>query len=193
MILALDQFTQRIDALRTQLKEVGEGLHIDDMERELQELHEEMNADGFWDNLERSTHVNRRISSLEGKIKHYNSLVSGCDDVDTMMELAQEENDESMVEEISAELERLEKETEALALETLMRGPYDDNDAVLSLHAGAGGTEAQDWTSMLYRMRTTTTTPCCPSTPAQAAPRPRTGLRCYTVCIQGTVSAWALP
>ena len=154
MILALDQFTQRVDSLRAQLKEVGEGLHIEDMERELQELHEEMNADGFWDNLERSTHVNRRIASLEGKIKHYDSLVSGCDDVETMMELAQEENDESMVEEISAELERLEKETEALALETLMRGQYDDSDAVLSLHAGAGGTEAQDWTSMLYRMYT---------------------------------------
>ncbi|MBR0409135.1 MAG: peptide chain release factor 2 [Clostridia bacterium] len=154
MILELDQFIQRIDALRGQLKEVGEGLHIEDMERELQELHEEMNADGFWDNLERSTHVNRRIASLEGKIKHYNSLLSGCDDAETMIELANEENDESMVEEISAELERLEKETEALALETLMRGQYDDNDAVLSLHAGAGGTEAQDWTSMLYRMYT---------------------------------------
>ena len=165
MILAFDQFTQRVDSLRVQLKEVGEGLHIEDMERELQELHEEMNADGFWDNLERSTHVNRRIASLEGKIKHYDSLVSGCDDVDTMMELAQEENDESMVEEISAELERLEKETEALALETLMRGQYDDSDAVLSLHAGAGGTEAQDWT----------------------------GRRCCTACIPDTASAWALP
>ena len=154
MILELDQFTQRLDALRAQLKEVGDGLHMDDMDRELTELKEEMNADGFWDNLERSTHVNRRIANLEGKIKHYNSLVSGCDDVETMMELAQEENDAAMVEEAGAEIERLEKETEALALETLMRGRYDDNDAVLSLHAGAGGTEAQDWTSMLYRMYT---------------------------------------
>ncbi|MBR4360093.1 MAG: PCRF domain-containing protein, partial [Clostridia bacterium] len=154
MLLALDQFTPRLDSLRAQLKEIAGGLHLDDMERELQELHEEMNADGFWDNLERSTHVNRRISNLEGRIKHYHSLLSGCDDVETMIELANEENDESMVEEISAELERLEKETEALSLETLMRGKYDDRDAVLSLHAGAGGTEAQDWTSMLYRMYT---------------------------------------
>ena len=154
MILELEQFSQRLDSLRSTLKEVGEGLHIEDMERELQELHEEMNADGFWDNLERSTHVNRRIANLEGRIKHYDSLLSGCDDVETMMELAQEENDADMVAEAGAEIERLEKETEALALETLMRGHYDDNDAVLSLHAGAGGTEAQDWTSMLYRMYT---------------------------------------
>ena len=121
MILELEQFTQRLDSLRSTLKEVGEGLHIEDMERELQELHEEMNADGFWDNLERSTHVNRRIANLEGRIKHYDSLLSGCDDVETMMELAQEENDESMTEEISSELERLEKETEALSLETIVR------------------------------------------------------------------------
>ncbi|MDD6681790.1 MAG: peptide chain release factor 2 [Clostridiales bacterium] len=154
MILEFDQYTQRIETLRAQLKEVGDGLHIDDMQRELGELHEEMNADGFWDNLERSTHVNRRISTLEGKIKHYESLLSGCDDVETMMELAQEENDDSMAEEIAVEIERLEKETEALTLETLMRGKYDDHDAVLSIHAGAGGTEAQDWASMLYRMYT---------------------------------------
>ncbi len=154
MIVELEQFSARIAALRSKLKEVGEGLHMDDMHRELQELHEEMNADGFWDNLDRSTHVNRRIASLEGKIKHYNSLVSGCDDADTMIELAQEENDDSMIEEIAAEIQRLEADTETLALETLMRGKYDDCDAVLSLHAGAGGTEAQDWTSMLYRMYT---------------------------------------
>ena len=154
MILELEQYAQRVDALRSQLNEIRGGLHMEDMERELQELHEEMNADGFWDDLERSTHVNRRISNLEGKIKHFNSLLSACDDVETMIELAQEENDASMAEEIAAELERVEKETEALALETLMRGKYDDHDAVLSLHAGAGGTEAQDWSQMLYRMYT---------------------------------------
>ena len=142
MILAFDQYTQRLEELRKQLAEVGDGLHIDDMERELSELHEEMNADGFWDNLERSTHVNKRIATLEGKIKHYNSLLAACDDVETMMELASEEGDESMVEEIGEELERITNETEALTLETLMRGKYDDHDAVLSIHAGAGGTEA---------------------------------------------------
>ena len=87
MILEFDQYSQRLEELREQLKEVGEGLHIDDMQRELTELHEEMNADGFWDNLDRSTHVNKRIATLEGKIKHYESLLSACDDVETMMEL----------------------------------------------------------------------------------------------------------
>ena len=152
MILELEQFSQQTDALRKQLEEIAGGLHLDDMERELTELREEMNADGFWDNLERSTHVNRRIANLEGRIKHYNGLLAACDDVETMIELAGEENDEGMTAEIASELERLQKDAEALSLETLMRGKYDDHDAVLSLHAGAGGTEAQDWTQMLYRM-----------------------------------------
>ena len=154
MIIEIEQYTAKLNALRAQLKEVGEGLHMEDMEKELLELKEEMNADGFWDNLERSTHVNRRIASLEGKIKHYNSLLSSCDDIETMTELAQEENDADLIAEAGEEIAKLEKDTDALALETLMRGKYDDCDAVLSLHAGAGGTEAQDWTSMLYRMYT---------------------------------------
>ncbi len=154
MIVEIQQYTARLSDLRQKLAEVGDGLHMDNMERELQELREEMNAEGFWDHLERSTHVNRRIATLEGKIKHYNALVSACDDIETMMELAQEENDESMIVEAGAEIDKLTKDTDALALETLMRGQYDDSDAVLSLHAGAGGTEAQDWTSMLYRMYT---------------------------------------
>ncbi|MBR6754130.1 MAG: PCRF domain-containing protein, partial [Clostridia bacterium] len=130
MIVELEQYTQKLTALRDQLKEVGGGLHIDDMERELSELKEEMNADGFLDNLERSTYVNRRISNLEGKIKHYEGLLASCDDVETMMELAQEENDEDMIAEAGAEIDRLEAATESLTVETMMRGKYDDHNAI---------------------------------------------------------------
>ena len=154
MIIEFEQYTSRVEEGRKQLQEVREGLHVDQMEQELTELHEEMNADGFWDDLERSTHVNKRISQLESKLEQLEKLSSGLDDIETMLELAHEENDDSMVEEAGSELETLEKELEALALETLMRGDYDSSDAVLSLHAGAGGTEAQDWTQMLFRMYT---------------------------------------
>jgi len=154
MIIDFEQYASRVEAGRKQLQEVREGLHMDQMEQELTELHEEMNADGFWDDLERSTHVNRRISQLESKIKQLEKLAGGFDDIETMLELANEEGDDSMIEEAGSELEALEKELEALALETLMRGDYDSSDAILSLHAGAGGTEAQDWTQMLFRMYT---------------------------------------
>ena len=154
MIIEFEQYTSRVEAGRKQLQEVREGLHVDQMEQELTELHEEMNADGFWDDLERSTHVNKRISQLESKLEQLEKLSSGLDDIETMLELAHEENDDSMVEEAGSELETLEKELEALALETLMRGDYDSSDAVLSLHAGGGGTEALVWTLMLFRMYT---------------------------------------
>ncbi|MBQ2990500.1 MAG: peptide chain release factor 2 [Clostridia bacterium] len=154
MILEFEKYRADVELLRNKLVDVGEGLHIHLMEQELTELHEEQNAPGFWDNLERSTHVTRRISHLENKIKHYESLVANCDDIDVMMELAEEEDDHSMVEEVETMLEELRHHTEELELETLMRGQYDDSNAILSLHAGAGGTEAQDWTSMLYRMYT---------------------------------------
>ena len=154
MIVELEQYSQRLGLAREKLKEVREGLHVDHMEEELTELREELNADGFWDNLERSTHVNRRIAFLEERLKHLERLAASCDDVEAMMELAGEENDEDLIAEAGEELDQLEKDLADLELETLMRGDYDHCDAVLSLHAGAGGTEAQDWTQMLYRMYT---------------------------------------
>ena len=154
MILEFEKYRTDLEALRAKLHDVGDGLHIDHMQQELAELHEEQDEPGFWDNLERSTHVTRKISQLEAKIKHYEGLVSQCDDIEVMMELAEEADDASVVPEVSEMLEKLRSDTDALELETLMRGQYDDHDAVLSLHAGAGGTEAQDWTSMLYRMYT---------------------------------------
>ena len=152
MILEFEKFRADLEDLRKRLKDVGEGLHIDRMQEELTELREEQNADGFWDNLERSTHVTRKIKQLEDKIAHYEGLGGQCDDIEVMMELAEEADDSGMVGEVSDMLDKLRADTEALELETLMRGPYDDRDAVLSLHAGAGGTEAQDWSQMLYRM-----------------------------------------
>ncbi len=128
--------------------------NLDRMKEELSELKEEMNAPEFWTNLERSTVVNRRVSSLEGKIDHVARLQSRADDVEAMLSLLAEEMDSAMAAECEQDLSALAADAEALELETLMRGQYDDCDAVLSLHAGAGGTEAQDWTSMLYRMYT---------------------------------------
>lgn len=128
--------------------------NIAQMKEEIAELEEEMNNPGFWDNLERSTKVNQRLSALKGKVSHYYSLWQEAEDIEVLMDLAQEEDDDSFVEEIKAQIDTLKDQAEDLELETLMRGEYDRNNAILSLHAGAGGTEAQDWTQMLYRMYT---------------------------------------
>ena len=154
MILLLEDVKLRLDALKDQLEEIRGGLHINDLQQELTELKEEMGASGFWDDLARSTQVNKRIAAIESKIDHFQALVSQRDDLEVMAELAQEEDDEAAAKEVAEELDGLTEKADALALETLMRGDYDQSNAVLSLHAGAGGTEAQDWTSMLYRMYT---------------------------------------
>ena len=153
-MLELEQYAQDITGIRKSILAAGEALHIDHMKEQIDELTEEMNQPEFWNDTERSTRVNQKLGHLKNKLAHYEGLLSTADDIDTMMELAKEENDEEMVQEIGTELASLKEKADALELETLMRGDYDDNDAVLSLHAGAGGTEAQDWTQMLYRMYT---------------------------------------
>ena len=154
MFVDLEQQRSTLSALQADMVEIGEGLRIGMLEQELAELHEEMSAPGFWDDLERSTVVNRRIAAIEKKLNHYRELLAACDDVEVMILLADEEVDEALAQETTAALEALKDKVDALALETLMRGDYDGCNTVLSLHAGAGGTEAQDWTQMLYRMYT---------------------------------------
>ncbi len=113
-----------------------------------------MASPGFWDNLERAQKVNQKAHSVEARIEHYKKLGSRADDLEVMIDLADEEDDASLVPEIFAEIASLRKDLESLRLTTLLSGEYDFNACILSLHAGAGGTEAQDWCQMLYRMYT---------------------------------------
>jgi len=123
-------------------------------QRRVKELEEEMNDPSFWNDLEKSQKVNREIKSLKNKIEKYNKLVTQLEDIEVMIELGLEEQDESLAAEAAEEIKKLSKEVDTLRLETLLSGPYDQNNAIISLHAGAGGTEAMDWVSMLLRMYT---------------------------------------
>ena len=153
-MLELEQYAQDVESVRRQIQTAGEALHVDHMREQIAELSEEMNQPEFWNDLERSTKVNQKLGRLKTRLAHYEKLLSTADDIEVMIDLAQEEGDDSMGEEIGTEMASLKEQADALELETLMRGDYDDSDAILSLHAGAGGTEAQDWTQMLYRMYT---------------------------------------
>jgi peptide chain release factor 2 len=124
------------------------------MKEEKNTLEAQMGAEGFWDDVENANRVNQRIKAVTAKLDKYNRIARQAEDVSALMELAEEENDESLVPEIIAEFDKLSSTVQALKLETLLKGQYDSTNAVLSLHAGAGGTEAQDWVSMLYRMYT---------------------------------------
>lgn len=113
-----------------------------------------MEAPGFWENIENANKVNRAVRPLENKLQTYRKLEGVLEDGETLVLLAEEAADGSLDEEIVQSVEQAEREVEQFHLATLLSGQYDANSAILSLHAGAGGTEAQDWTSMLYRMYT---------------------------------------
>ena len=149
-----ERMKQDLARLRDTVAKAADALKLPLLREELAELKEEMSAPEFWNNLERSTAVNRKVSHIESKLDHVKRLETRADDVEAMLELLSEDEDEGIAAECEQELESLSKDADALELETLMRGDYDSCNAVLSLHAGAGGTEAQDWTQMLYRMYT---------------------------------------
>ncbi|MFH1512118.1 MAG: peptide chain release factor 2 [Bacillota bacterium] len=153
-MIDLDGFQLTLNALRGSVLKSADALHLPQLEEELAELKEEMNAPEFWSDLERSTQVNRRVRQIEDKKERIGDLTSRMDDVEAMLMLLSEEADAEIAAECETELEKLQKDADALELDTLMRGEYDHCNCILSLHAGAGGTEAQDWTQMLYRMYT---------------------------------------
>ena len=113
-----------------------------------------MAKEGFWNDIENANKVNMRMKAISSKLDKYKQLMSRCEDLEVLMDMADEENDESLVPEIQNDFALLDRDIEALKLESLLKGPYYSYNAVLSLHAGAGGTEAQDWVSLLYRMYT---------------------------------------
>ena len=153
-MLEMDVFKQDMIAVRKMLAEAGESLQIDHLREQLVEYNEDMGSPGFWDDTERAQKVSAKASSVESRIKHYESLNTRADDIEVLMELAEEADDEGMADEIRAEFDSLKADLETLRLQTLLTGEYDGCNCILSLHAGAGGTEAQDWTQMLYRMYT---------------------------------------
>ena len=111
-----------------------------------------MEAPDFWDDTETSQKKMKELKSYKDDVEVYRQLESGYEDIETLIEMGYEENDESILPEIEEELERLKKNYEELRIKTLLSGEYDKNDAILSLHAGAGGTESCDWAAMLFRM-----------------------------------------
>lgn len=151
-VIEYDEYKQKLQALEPTLGELEKALGIPKAREELAELQKETEQEGFWNDLERSQQVSRQVKRLENKIKKHDKLVSEWEDTLTLCEMAQEEDDPSQLEEVVSGYETLEKEISERRLAALLSGEYDANNAILTFHAGAGGTEAQDWTSMLYRM-----------------------------------------
>lgn len=118
----------------------------------VEELEEKIAEPNFWDDVERSQGVMKELKNLKDFIEKIDGLTGSYDDIYTLIEMAYEENDESLISEISEEIRAFEETFEEMRIQTLLSGEYDKDNAIVTLHAGAGGTESCDWASMLYRM-----------------------------------------
>lgn len=119
---------------------------------EIEQLEAQSAQPDFWDDMENSQKVLQKTKQLKDKVESFNNLKSKWEDTLVLIELANEENDESMLPDVTQAAEEIEAEIEKMTLETLLSGAYDKNNAIMTFHAGAGGTEAQDWCEMLIRM-----------------------------------------
>ena len=115
-------------------------------------MEEQTKDNDFWNNQEKSAVVLQKIKILKDKVGNYEVLTSNLDDIHTMIELIEEENEESLIDELKKEVKNFEKGLDRLEIEALLSGPHDANNAIVTIHPGAGGTESQDWAEMLYRM-----------------------------------------
>ncbi len=154
MIVALEEAKRKLNELFSVVEELGNQLRIEEAIERAAELERETVVQDFWNDAERSSKILREIKQLKDKAESYEALKAKLEDTLTLCEMAIEENDESSVEEVITETEFIETEAERKRIEVLLSGPYDKNNAIVSFHPGAGGTEAQDWASMLYRLYT---------------------------------------
>ncbi len=154
MIIALEDAKRRLVALEDVLGELKNQLRIDEAKERANDLERETLAPNFWDDAEKSSKKLQEIKQLKFKAESYEELLGRLEDALMLCEMAIEAGDEDSVDEVVSETDYIESEAEKKRIEVLLSGQYDKNNAILSFHPGAGGTEAQDWASMLYRLYT---------------------------------------
>ncbi len=151
-MVELDNFKTQLNTYRAPLQEVKGALDLVNKEQKIQELEREMEAPDFWNDPAVSQKKMQELKSMKDDVGTYATLERGFEDIETMIEMGYEENDASLIPEIQEMLDDFVETYEAIRMKTLLSGEYDKNNAIVSLHAGAGGTESCDWASMLFRM-----------------------------------------
>ena len=141
-----------LKSLKEDLKCAYDGIKPDVLRNKVAELEAEQNADGFWNDVQNAQKVSKEISQIKAKLERFEKLLGELDDAVEIVDIVELEASEEEDLALQKTVERLQGQVEKLTLETLLSGKYDSLNAILTLHAGAGGTEAQDWCDMLYRM-----------------------------------------
>ncbi|MEG0372239.1 MAG: peptide chain release factor 2 [Clostridium sp.] len=152
MIIQLEEALNEVGILNKNLNEMRASLDLVVLEKSLQEIQLKMQEKNFWDNIERAQKITQEGKVLSDKIDNFKDIISRIDDLNVLIELSFEEEDLSSYAEIKRELKELKELVDRFKIENLLSGTYDKNNAILTLHTGVGGNDAQDWTEMLYRM-----------------------------------------
>ena len=151
-MLQYDELRLTLRGLRQPIDDLAGALGLPRMKKEIEALEQESAQPGFWDDLEKSQKITKRTSDLKSRVTEYEGLLADFDDADALIELADESGDESMLDECREAVAAIRAKLDSMTLSTLLTGEYDKLNAILTFHAGAGGTEAQDWNQMLIRM-----------------------------------------
>ena len=153
-MIEYDEYKQKLIALEPEISKLSAALDLEGAKSEAEKLEAQTGEDGFWNDVARSQEVQQRLKQLKNKIGRQEKLINEWKDLTALCEMAQEADDPDLLPELTHGYETLVQKLEETRLTTLLSGEYDGNSAILTLHAGAGGTEAQDWAQMLYRMYT---------------------------------------
>lgn len=153
-MLQFEEIKLELEGLKPEIDDLADALGLKSIMSEIEQLEHRAAEPGFWDDMEKSQKILQRTSNLKTKVEEFEKLKASYDDTMTLIELGNEEEDLSLLDEAKTELEEVKKNLEKQRLKTLLTGEYDKNNAILTFHAGSGGTEAQDWAQMLYRMYT---------------------------------------
>ena len=151
-MLELDELKARMKTYEEPMQQMRSSLDLDNKEKRIEELERTMAEPGFWENPEQAQKLQKELGSLKNGIEAYTKLENLYEETLMMIDMANEEEDESVLPDIRSDMDQFLEDFEFMRIRTLLSGPYDANDAIVTLHSGAGGTEACDWCGMLYRM-----------------------------------------
>ena len=151
-MIQFEELQRQLDAHQEGLAALGESLALPRLREEVEMLEHKSAEPGFWDNMQQAQKITQRMAALKAKDESFQKLCARCEDAAALIELGDEAEDLSLIAEIQEELDAVGAEIEAMRLSTLLTGEYDGHNAILTFHAGSGGTEAQDWAEMLFRM-----------------------------------------
>lgn len=151
-MIQFEELRLKLEGMHPDILELANALGLDRLKMEIEQLEQRASQPGFWDDVENSQKILQKTGTLKNKVAEYEALTAAYEDTLALIELADEEEDLSLLEEAQSEVEKVKDSLERQRLQTLLTGEYDAKNAILTFHAGAGGTEAQDWAMMLYRM-----------------------------------------